>query len=278
MKFRIPLMLIIVLVPTASLIAAPKAQLSCHEDSGIVITREINSTALNQTKEYNLYLPPNWCELSELPLLVMLHGYGGNFTDWVDDGHIDEAADELILAGEIEPLVILMPDGDDSYYVSSEYGDYEPYIVNELVDAVDSEFPTAATRESRSIGGYSMGGFGAMYLALTYPDKFSAVGAHSAAVFQSSNEPPPYVYGPGGEFFSERSPVSLIERNGWPVDIRLFIDMGIDDRLMTSLYYVLTAFDHQPGVEFEAHVWPGGHDWDYWGTHVADYLRFYAGT
>jgi enterochelin esterase-like enzyme len=278
MKLQLSLVVLVLLGAMAGPTAAKQSDPACHSDSGIVITDEIDSVALRQTRSYNLYLPPNWCELTDLPLLIMLHGYGGNYTDWVDDGHIDEVADELILAGEIEPIIILMPDGDDSYYISGEYGDYEPYIVFELINEVDSQYPTAATGESRSIGGYSMGGFGAMYLALLYPDKFSAVGGHSAAVFTSSSEPPPWVYGPGGEFWDQRNPVSIIERNGWPPHIRLFLDMGIDDRLMTSLYYVLTAFDHQPGVEFEAHVWPGNHNWDYWGAHVADYLRFYAGT
>jgi enterochelin esterase-like enzyme len=254
-----------------------QAEPACHSNSGTVITREIDSAALGTSKSYNLYLPPDWCNRTDLPLLVMLHGYGGNYSDWVDDGRIDEAADDLILTGQIKPLVILMPDGGDSYYVSSDYGNYEPYIVDELINAVDSQFPTAATRESRSIGGNSMGGFGALYLSLHYPGTFSAAGGHSAAIFQNSSEPPAWVYGSSGEYFDERNPVSIIEREGWPDDTRLFLDMGIDDRLMTSLYYVLTAFDHMPGVEFEAHVWPGGHNWEYWSAHVPDYLRFYVG-
>ncbi len=52
----------------------------------------------------------------------MLHGLHGDHTDWVNQGHLDDTATELILAGEIAPLVILMPDGDDSFYINGLRG------------------------------------------------------------------------------------------------------------------------------------------------------------
>jgi S-formylglutathione hydrolase FrmB len=151
----------------------------CPAHSGTVITQRIESKALNQEKSYNVYLPPNWCNLDDLPLLVMLHGWNGDNTDWVNKGHLDETTDRLILGGEIEPLIILMPDGDNSFYVDGPDGDYETYIAIELVNAVDQQFPTAITRETRFIGGLSMGGYGALYLGLRHADMFSAIGAHS---------------------------------------------------------------------------------------------------
>jgi S-formylglutathione hydrolase FrmB len=164
-------------------------ELPCSPHTGTVITRQIQSEAIGQTKSYNLYLPPNWCELDDLPLLVMLHGLHGDNTDWVDKGHLDDAATTLISAGELAPLIILMPDGDDSFYINGSKGDYETYIIGELIGAVDQNFPTAATRDTRFIGGLSMGGFGALYLGLRHPDMFSAIGAHSPALLGASGDP-----------------------------------------------------------------------------------------
>jgi len=249
----------------------------CTADAGTVITRTMQSAAIGQEKTYQVYLPPNWCKLDELPLLVMLHGLYGDYTDWVDEGRIDEAADALILAGEIEPLIILMPDGDDSFYINGDYGDYETYIVSELVGLVDQEFPTAGTRETRFIGGLSMGGYGALYLGMRHPDLFSAIGAHSPAIFRpNQNAVSQYLYGTDAERYAEFDIVSLIERDGWPEEMRIWADVGNEDGLLGAFFRLNNALYPLVNLaEYEVHIWPGGHDWAYWSAHAADYLRFY---
>lgn len=249
----------------------------CPADAGVVITRSIDSAALGQTMSYNAYLPPDWCHQADLPLLVMLHGLTGDHTDWVNKGHLDQAADALILAGEIKPLVILMPDADDSFYVDGPVGDYETYVVDDLIGAVDAEFPTAATRDSRFIGGLSMGGYGALYLGLRHPDLFSAIGAHSPAILRPEDAPF-WLYGPDKALFAERDIVSLINRDGWPPHMRLWVDIGASDSLMHGVYNLFGSLFGQPLPAFEGHVWPGVHDWSYWSRHAPDYLRFYAGV
>lgn len=252
----------------------------CSPTSGTVITRLIQSEAISQEKAYNLYLPPDWCNLDHLPLLVMLHGMYGGHTDWVNKGHLDETATDLILAGDIEPLIILMPDGDNSFYINGSQGDYESYIVSELVGAVDQEFPTAATRETRFIGGLSMGGYGALYLGLRHSEMFSAIGAHSPAILEpSSDSVSHYLYGENGELFAERDVVSLIETNGWPEDTRFFIDIGNSDNLIGGVFRLISVlFKGVHLRDYQGHVWPGVHDWSYWSKHAPDYLRFYMGS
>jgi enterochelin esterase-like enzyme len=63
-------------------------------------------------------------------------------------------------------------------------------------------------------------------------------------------------------------------------EMRLFVDIGSEDGLMPGVYDLFGALLSQttPIAELQAHVWPGGHQWRYWSTHAADYLRFYAGN
>lgn len=99
-----------------------------------------------------------------------------------------------------------------------------------LAGAVDADFPTATTRERRFIDGLSMGGYGALYLGLKYPDRFSAIGAHSPALFQRGAEGAPIgVYGADWSHYDERAPQVIIRRDGWPADMRLCVDIGFGD-------------------------------------------------
>ena len=140
---RILILFLLVMILASMLPAHAQDDPPCLPNSGTVIMRQIQSEAIGQEKSYNLYLPPNWCRLDDLPLLVMLHGLYGDHTDWVNKGHLDDTATALILAGEIDPLIILMPDGDDSFYVNGSEGDYETYVISELIGAVDQDFPTS---------------------------------------------------------------------------------------------------------------------------------------
>lgn len=270
------------LVMSPAEMAAQGGDPGCEPEVGTVVTLDIESEALDQQRLYNIYLPPDWCHLNDLPLLVVLHGGKADHNEWVDDGHIDTVADELILAEQIEPVVILMPSVDRSFCLNTELGNYEDYLIDELIPAVEATFPTAAKREQRFIGGISMGGFCAVSLGLRYPDLFSAVGAYSPAIWRRIDKAtgyvPSYLYGDDWEYFEERDPVSLIEANGWPEDGRLFVDVGDSDSIVSGAVENFLACLDTYEVTYEGKTGPGDHDWVFWGSRVADYLRFFVGV
>jgi len=99
---------------------------------------------------------------------------------------IDAVADDLIGSGVMPPLLIVMPNADNAYwgswYVNSEVtGNWEDFIVRELVDYVDGHYATLAQRESRALAGHSMGGYGAAYLGIKYAETYSVLYPMSAA-------------------------------------------------------------------------------------------------
>jgi len=93
--------------------------------------------------------------------------------------------DNLINSGSIQPTILVKPDGSappylGSFYTNSVlYGNYEDYIINDLVQYIDATYRTICEKTKRSIMGHSMGGFGAMKLMIKHPDVFVAAASHS---------------------------------------------------------------------------------------------------
>jgi putative tributyrin esterase len=113
----------------------------------------------------------------KFPVVYLLHGGDGNFRDWTNYSDVARFAER--------GLVLVMPDGDESYYTNSaDHPDqpYEDYIVKDLIADVETQFPTASDRAHRAIAGVSMGGFGAVKLSLKHPELFSFAAGLSSAL------------------------------------------------------------------------------------------------
>ncbi|MBT3345300.1 MAG: alpha/beta fold hydrolase [Gemmatimonadetes bacterium] len=143
-------------------------------------------------RNISVYLPPAYDEESDrgYPVLYLLHGYGGTNRLWTGGGYlggemdVGPLADALIGAGQLEPMILVMPDTYSEYVgsffaSSSVVGDWEGAIVRDLVDYIDEAYRTLPSAASRGVAGHSMGGYGAMRLAMKYPDVFGAVYAMS---------------------------------------------------------------------------------------------------
>jgi enterochelin esterase-like enzyme len=178
----------------------------------------------------------------------------------------------MITAREILPLIIILPQGDFSYWLNHvdngpKYGDY---IVADLVRHVNATYRVLPGRENRAIGGLSMGGTGALLHAMRFPNVFGVVGAHSPSLPAEGERE---FLGEGRDF-ELRDPLSQVAVARRLQDLFLWIDIGDEDdwELRTrELHEALV----ERGVDHEFHLWRGDHDGDYWATHVPDYLRYY---
>lgn len=231
------------------------------------------SPALDREIDYWLYLPPNYDDSSRrYPVLYVLHGRGGSSSEWKDLGLFNQA-DTLIRQQKIAPLIIVAPQGDLGYWMNHANGGprWGDYITQDLVAHIDGSYRTQAERSHRAIGGISMGGHGAIQLALRHPKLFGAVGGHSA-VFRTEAEAFPF-FGTGADY-QRRDPVSLVRDLNTPVPFALWLDMGVSDPWLPrtlAFHEILT----ERGI---AHSWrldPGGHAGEYWSEHLRAYLEWY---
>ena len=143
------------------------------------------ATSINgQHTDFLLYLPPGYDDPANrdrrYPVIYWLHGYscepqhGAPFVDTLD---------AAIRAGHIPPTIAVLPNGlFDSWYVDSVDGSQpvESVIIKDLIPHVDKTWRTIPDRRARALEGFSMGGWGALHLALKYPERFSAITSVSA--------------------------------------------------------------------------------------------------
>lgn len=156
------------------------------------ITDVIHSEALknnvvgeNVDRNVYVYLPPSYFDSEKkYPVLYYLHGHSESAQSYFASASLgfDKAAEE-----NQQEFIVVFVDGaaqnGGAFYVNSEVsGNWEDYVVNEVVTYVDSTYRTLANRDSRGIFGFSMGGFGALNLALNHPDVFGATFSMSPGV------------------------------------------------------------------------------------------------
>jgi S-formylglutathione hydrolase FrmB len=134
----------------------------------------------------SIYLPEAYANDTErrFPVLFFLHGYGGEPATHVNAERLRTAMDKDIAAGTVKPMIVVLPNGSNKYrgafYAnSSTLGNWEDYIVKDVVGYVDSHYRTLASAEHRGLAGHSMGGYGALTLGFRHPDVFGSIYAMS---------------------------------------------------------------------------------------------------
>ena len=150
-----------------------------------------------------VYLPPSYSKEPNrrYPVVYLLHGYGRTADDWYPFIGLPGSMDRDIAAGTAKEMILVMPDantlyGGSMYSSSPTTGDWETYITQDLVSYIDGHYRTIADRNSRGLGGHSMGGYGVWRLAMKYPDVYSAVYGLSACCLMNNPRPPGQGRGP----------------------------------------------------------------------------------
>jgi enterochelin esterase-like enzyme len=249
---------------------------------------------LGEDRRILIYLPPGYDDSPQrrYPVMYMLHGYGGYtqpVPEWEEWGLKDQA-ESLTLSGQIQPMIVVqpdgfMPDGQPSYFFNhapaSDGKRWGDYVWQDVVNYTDTNYRTLPRRESRAVGGFSLGGQAALSLSLLHPEIFKVVGAHSPS-FRSADGSIPF-FG-DWNYYNQYDPFWLVQNTDTARQLAIWIDVGADDdkwrncspdqKCIESFHALLVA----RGIPHDWHDdWPGKHEGpSYWSVHVSDYLVWYA--
>src|SRR5262245_59918685 len=146
------------------------------------------SKILGRELRYGIYLPVSYSNspARKYPVLYFLHGLFEDETRWSTRGQTDQVMDRMISEGNIGEFIIAIPYGGTSFYTNMRDGSekWEDAIVTEFIPMIESTYRVNATRAQRGISGTSMGGYGALKIAMKHPDLFGSVSAHSPVLLQ----------------------------------------------------------------------------------------------
>jgi len=304
--------------------ASSSAQPPAGSAPSRIESRTFDSASLGVKKTYRVLLPKGYDDSQRrFPVVYYLYGLGGNEGNWLEHGDLKAVAD-----GADFHAIVVMPDGDASFYVDRTGPAYEAcakekppfnpgehaatycvktprcegYITGDLVRDVDTRFRTLAKRGARGIGGLSMGGFGAMQLAMRHTDLYSVVATHSALLSLTYADPHPYdvakvtlakspaewgkgypanvnaplsgIFGPSFDNWTSHDPATLGGKLE-PAKLSIYFDCGTEDdlKLADHAKHLHDVLDKR-GVAHTFELAPGRHDWAFWKARLPKSVAF----
>lgn len=219
-----------------------------------------------------MILPPG---KGPFPVLYLLHGLSDDYTTWQRRTSIERYV-------EGKNLIVVMPDGGRSFYCNDGRPDgpaYEDHIVRDVVGFVDASFRTIPGRHGRAIAGLSMGGYGAMMLAMKHAEMFSAACAHSSVTN--------FMHAPCPESMSQIDVIANEPAKDGRYDLFLLaqrvitarkqpalrMDCGLED-VFLGANRKFHAYLRKIGFKHEYREHPGSHSWAYWDIHIQESIAF----
>jgi S-formylglutathione hydrolase FrmB len=155
----------------------------------VIEFKSFDSKMLGMPEQYSVFLPPSFSKNSSrtYPVIYFLHGLNNDETSWTVEryGHIQNTIETMMLSGKIPESIVVNPRGGSSFYCNYIDGSkrYEDLVTQELVEFMENHYRAAKGRENRSIAGTSMGAYGALKIAMKYPDRYAAVVGQSPILF-----------------------------------------------------------------------------------------------
>jgi len=241
-----------------------------------VVMRDVTfkSASLERDMSYRVIMPARIPPGGHgLPVVYLLHGGGGEYRNWSNYTDVAQYAEK--------GLILVMPQGDESYYTNSAerpQDRYEDYIAKDLIADVESHFPAAPGRGNRAIVGVSMGGFGAVKLALKHPDLYAVAGGISSALDVPTR---PFsirrysqwrhhrsIFGPWkGTVQKANDPFVLAQTADPATTPYMFLTCGDKEGLLPANGSFASLLERRH-FRHEFHVVKGAHNWNQWNEQL----------
>lgn len=238
------------------------------------------SESLGRQMHYRILLPKGYFESDRYyPALYLLHGWAGDYQNWSTLTNLAKYAENL-------PIIIVMPDAGNSWYVDSATvprDKFEQYMIKDVVDEVEHRWRAIRAPHRRAIAGLSMGGYAALNLALKHPGMFKMAGSLSGAMnaplpeLERKTDLKPSLVQAFGAASSRTRTENDVYREAANADPQhtpyLYIDCGSEDVSLAEPNRSLVAILGLRKIAFEYHEFPGEHSWQYWDERLPALLE-----
>lgn len=268
-------------IATVAMVAAVPAL------AGEIATYSFPSETLGRDYAYTIYLPDGYDDSGlTYPHMYLLHGSGGNETNWVIQGHAKPTLDRMIEEGRMPPAVVIMP-GTLSWWVDGYNEPAETAFFDDLIPHIEETWRVIPEREGRVVGGLSAGGYGTVNFALEHPDMFAAAAAMSPAVYvpqppasSSANRHAAYLDADGNydpDKWTELNYTAYIDDyKAQDTVVPMYINTG-DHDVFDIAYHAAVLYqslrEHQPN-NVEYRVIDGDHEWQVWIDTLPEALEY----
>jgi enterochelin esterase-like enzyme len=150
---------------------------------------EYDSKTVGTRRKMQVYTPPGYSTDKKYPVLYLLHGIGGDETEWQRFATPNVLLDNLIADGKATPMIIVMPNGraqvndraDAGMGAAAAFATFERDLLDDVIPAIESRYSASSNREDRALAGLSMGGGQTLNFGLAHLDRFAWLGAFSSA-------------------------------------------------------------------------------------------------
>ncbi len=268
-----------ILLLTARVTFAQKTVSAPTSDNGkesIVEEAIFHSPSLDRDMHYLVLLPRDYSTGRSFPVLYLLHGLYGDYTNWDKRTGIESYAKTV-------SFLIVMPDANDSWYTNSATvprDKFEDYITKDVISEIDTKYRTIREKRARAIAGLSMGGYGAIKLALRHPDLFGFAASLSGAFNASRNLDhlrPEFraklqeVFGKARNHARKQNDVFRLLRTAHEYPY-FYLACGAEDFFLGTNRTLAAQLSSQK-VTYEYHETAGGHTWEYWDSALDPMLQ-----
>lgn len=243
--------------------------------AGQNLHRNFHSALLGRDIRYTVYLPDAATQASKPSVvLYLLHGLDGDEMEWLENGAVD-VIDTLVKKGDINPVAVVMPSfGEQTWWTDGTKDQAESALITEFIPQVEAQYGWKSGHTARAIAGWSMGAYGALNLALSYPDRFCAAGIISPVVYEQMPalnsgilRTPQFLR--DGKFdaalWKERNyPARITAYQRGKSRVPIWIIAGDDDRLLGMLPMTTTLYTRILAIqprEAELRIIDGELDW-----------------
>jgi len=221
------------------------------------------SETLIQHRRMHVYTPPGYANSrGRYPVFYLLHGAGDSDNSWSTVGRAGFILDNLIAAGDAEPMIVVMPDGHPSVRGGMQIEGFADEFAADIKPYIESNYRVRDDRASTAVAGLSMGGAHTLEIAMSDLEEYGYIGVFSSGVFSINQD----------DSFQDEHRAALEDESLRDGLEYFWFAIGTDDFLLDTSTASVEMFSEH-GFDITNHESGGGHTWMNWRDYLNDFAQ-----